>query len=305
MLKLSALTLAQAKFGFAKSPLKREKIMKTKVDVAIIGGGPAGLTAALALGRSGRSVLVYDDNKGRNFATFHMMNFPSRDGTPPLEFRHQIKNDLLKYKEISFKNEKVAEIKILDKKFLINDSLIASKILLAHGVRDILPDIQGIKEAWGKNVFHCPYCHGHEFKNKKIGILADIPHYAEHMVPLLLGLSNKVTVFTNGSGIEIPAKLLEYVTVKTNKITNFKDIDTDCLVIRPPQELSLNLGTKLGCELTETGHYKIDNEAMTTIPGIYAAGDIVTPMQSVLNACAAGQKAGAMMNFHILKERFS
>jgi thioredoxin reductase len=288
--------------------------MDTRTDVAIIGGGPGGLTAALTLGRAGRKVVVFDDNKGRNFPTEHMMNFPSRDGTPPLKFREQIKSDLLKYPEVSFKNERVNDIRKLERGFLLNGSVEASKILLAHGVTDILPDIYGLREAWGKNVFHCPYCHGHEFKSKKIGVIVDIPHYADHMIPLLLGLSSDVTVFTNSNAVEIPAQLKKYIVYHPERVRSFTDgkveledgktVPINGLVIRPPQRLSTDLGVKLGCELTETGHYKVDSESMTNVPGVYAAGDVVDPRQSVLNACAYGQKAGAFMNFAILRERF-
>ncbi len=288
--------------------------MKEKFDVVIIGGGPAGLTAALTLGRAGRTVLVYDDNQGRNFATLHMQNFPSRDGTPPLEFRNQIKEDLGKYKTVSFKKERVIEIEKIEKSFLINNETEATKILFAHGVKDILPDISGLKEAWGKNVFHCPYCHGHEFKNQRIGVIAESSQYADHMIPLLLGLSDKVTLFTNGSDITLSGQLSKHITIHSEKIISYKnniiqlenkkEILSDCLVLRPPQELSFNLGVKLGCELNETGLYKVDAEYMTTVEGIYAAGDIVDPRQSVLNACAYGQLAGALINFSILKEKF-
>lgn len=278
--------------------------MKPITDVAIIGGGPAGLTAALALARTGRTVTIFDDNNGRNFPAAHMMNFPSRDGTPPIEFRNQIKKDLVKYSEVSFNNIRVETLKKTGSHFLINGELRFRRILLAHGIRDILPEIPGIREEWGKKVFHCPFCHGHEVKGKKIGILAFNEQMIELITPMILGLTNEVTIYLNGQNLEVPEHLQKYVTINTEKITSVKSLSVDALLVRPGMALTTDLGTKLGCELTELGHYKVNGENMTTVEGVYAAGDIIEPMQSVVNSCASGQKSGAMISFSIVREDF-
>lgn len=304
MIKL--LSLAFISFAYAG---RKDRTMKES-DVIIIGGGPAGLTAALSLGRAGRTVIVFDDNKGRNAPAAHMNNFPSRDGTPPGEFRNQMKEDLSKYKEISFETSRVDSIRKESSGFLVNGSFRAKKILLAHGVKDLLPEIPGMKEQWGQTIFFCPYCHGHEFKGKRIGIFAN-EQIALHMIPLLYGLSKDVVLFTNGEEVTHP--LLRGVPHHTEKILSVssmrikledgKTIDRDCLLHKPPIALTSTLGTDLGCEL-QNGLYKIGEDSMTTVEGVYAAGDNMDGRASVMFACTNGMRAAVAINFAIQNERF-
>jgi len=290
--------------------------MKTQTEVAIIGGGPAGLTAALALGRIGRKVTVFDDNNGRNFPASHMMNFPSRDGTPPQEFRELIIKDLRKYQEVSFRSERANEIEKKGDVYVINGNTEAKKIILAHGVRDILPAIPGIKDLWGKAVFHCPFCHGHEFKGQMLGLLSSDLKYLSHMIPLVLSLTDKVSVFSNGETIDLPPQLKTRVTLIPSPVRkliyeddNLHAVETvdgnvrlNGLLIKPPQELTTDVGRKLGCEINEFGLYKTENEVQTTIPGVYSAGDVSVPMQALLVACSLGMKAAAYASFELVAE---
>lgn len=296
---------------------KKGKRMKTESEVAIIGGGPAGLTAALALGRIGRKVLIFDDNKGRNFPAHHMMNFPSRDGTPPREFKEMIIKDLRKYSEVTVRPERVSDVQKKGDVFIINNQFEVKKIILAHGVKDVLPDIPGVKDLWGKAVFHCPYCHGHEFKRQRIGVMESDPKYLSHMVPLLLSLSDNVTVFSNGSRPLLSEGIMKKVTLVTSPVkalhhdghelksllTEEGEVRLDGLVIKPPQVLTTDVGTKLGCELNEFGLYKTDSDGMTTVPGVYAAGDITEPRQAVILACASGMKTAASISY-VLTQQF-
>lgn len=274
--------------------------MKQSFEVVIIGGGPAGLTAALALGRGGRSVLVIDEGKGRNAPAAHMQNFPSRDGTPPEEFKQQIRNDLKKYVDVKIEKTKVTSLEKTETGFLVNKSISTLKIILAHGVRDILLPIPGMSELWGKSIFHCPYCHGYEFRNQRLGLLADVKT-AAHMIPLLKGLSDDVKLFEMGS---IESFIHEGTKLRGVKLKTGEVIARDALLFKPAQEFTTDIGLKLGCEKTELGFYKVDDNGMTTVPGVYAAGDIVEMRQAVIMACAGGMKAATMANFEILKERF-
>lgn len=287
--------------------------MNKKYDVAIIGGGPAGLSAALTLARGNRSVLVFDDNQPRNAPAAHMMNFPSRDGTSPQEFRLLIKEDLKKYLKVEFKPERVKDIQRNEFGFLLDGSIQVKKLLLAHGVKDILPEIPGMKELFGKAIFHCPYCHGYEYINSPMGMIGG-KEYADHMSVLLKGLSEDLVLFTNGEevgqypGIKIYTDKIHSFIYEGEKLTAVKLVTGEIvprnyLFYRPDQKLSSNLGEKLGCELTEMGHYKVTEMGLTTEPGVFAAGDDMTGMQSVVIACANGSKAAAMMNFEILQDR--
>ncbi len=286
--------------------------MNKQYDVAIIGGGPAGLSGALTLARGNRKVLVFDDNQPRNAPAAHMMNFPSRDGTPPDEFRRLIKEDLKKYSNVEFKTERVLDIQRNESGFLLDEKTQVKKILLAHGVKDILPEIPGMRELFGKAIFHCPYCHGYEHLNEPMGMIGG-KEYADHMSVLLRGLTNDLVIFTNGEEVglypgikihkdKIDSFIYEGEKMKAVKLVTGEIIERSYLFYRPEQKLSSDLGVKLGCELTEFGHYKVSDIGLTTQPGVYAAGDNMTGMQSVINSCAAGSKAGAMMNAEILRE---
>ncbi|WP_408097322.1 NAD(P)/FAD-dependent oxidoreductase [Peredibacter sp. HCB2-198] len=292
--------------------------MKEIIDVVIIGGGPAGLSAALTLGRGNRSVMVLDEGKGRNAPASHMMNFPSRDGTPPMEFRELVKKDLTKYPNVKLEALKVHSLVKEDNVFLINESIRARKILLAHGVKDVLPTLPGFTELWGKSIFHCPYCHGYEHLNAPIGIIGD-SKTALHYAVLVKSLTDDLIVFTNGAevdsaqfeknGIKVYSAPIESLIhqgekLTAVKLTNGEILERGHLFFRPEQKLTTDLGTKLGCELNEHGLYKIQDTGETSVKGVYAAGDIAELRQSVLMATASGQKAAAHMNFEILHERF-
>lgn len=285
--------------------------MKTQYDVAIIGGGPAGLSAALTLARGNRSVLVFDDDKPRNAPAAHMMNFPSRDGTSPQEFRRLIKEDLKKYPKVEFKAVRVQSIERTESGFIV-DGISVKKILLAHGVRDVLPDLPGMKQLFGKAIFHCPYCHGYEYLGEPMGMIGG-KEYADHMSHLLKGLTSDLVLFSDGAevpeyeGIKVYREKIESLVyegekLKAVKLSSGEVVERSYLFYRPEQRLSSDLGVKLGCELTELGHYKVNEMGFTSQPGVFAAGDNMTQMQSVVIACANGSRVAAMMNFEILKE---
>lgn len=289
--------------------------MNTKYDVAIIGGGPAGLSAALTLGRGNRSVIVFDDNRPRNAPSAHMNNFPSRDGTPPNEFRELIKKDLMKYKKIHFSQNRINEIKRTDAGFVLDGNFEVKRILLAHGIKDNFPPIPGMKELFGKSIFHCPYCHGYELLNAPMGMVGD-KEYADHMSVLLRNLSSDLILFSDGAevgeypGIKVYKEKIVALIHEGEQLTGVKlesgeIVKRSFLFTRPKLTLSSDIGVKLGCELTETGLYKVSEMGLTSVTGVYAAGDISTPMQSVLMACASGSKAAAMMNLEISKELYS
>ena len=285
--------------------------MKTQYDVAIIGGGPAGLSAALTLARGNRSVLVFDDDQPRNAPAAHMMNFPSRDGTPPQEFRRLIREDLKKYPKVEFKAVRVQGIVRNESGFLV-DGMQFKKILLAHGVKDILPETPGMRELFGKAIFHCPYCHGYEYLGEPMGMIGG-KEYADHMSVLLKGLTSDLVLFSDGAevpeyeGIKVYREKIESLVyegenLRAVKLSSGEVVERKYLFYRPDQKLSTDIGVKLGCELTESGHYKFNDFGLSSQPGVYVAGDNMTQMQSVVIACANGSKAAAMINFEILHE---
>ena len=322
-LKLTGLLLIAPKVH--TMPIPKDKIMNN-IDVFILGGGPAGLSAALTLGRGGRSVIVCDDARPRNKPAAHMNNYPSHDGLPPSEFRELVKKDLKKYKTVKLIQESAKDIKRVGEIFsieLADGTMInARKILLAHGVSDGLPDKPGFKELWGKGVFHCPYCHGFEHKGEKLGLVMN-GTVAIHMTPILLGLTSDLMIFTDGphdftdENIEvlkrnnvivherkIKALIHEGEKLKAIEFEDHKHIERDGLFYKPDLTMKSDLGIKLGCKLNSMGFYEIDNMNRTTEKGVYAAGDIGDMRHSVLMASASGQFSGAALNHEILNEDF-
>ena len=300
--------------------------MNQNIDVLIVGGGPAGLTAALTLARGGRVVMVCDDGQPRNARASHMQNFPSRDGTPPAEFRDQIKKDLAKYEHVYFNNIGVQSITKNNQQFdiVLNDQtkFTVKKIILAHGVKDTLPDLPGVNEIFGKSLFFCPYCHGYEHKNQPIALLGN-GDFIIHMAPIVSGLTNDLKVFTNGAATisveqmqklqkhnieviedEIESFIHEGEDLKAIKLKNNKVIPRLFAFTHANFKLRSDLGIKLGCELTEMGLYKMDEMGKTSVHGVFAAGDVVGMRHSVLMACNSGQLAAASTNYEILSERF-
>jgi thioredoxin reductase len=303
-------------------------------EVLVIGGGAAGLSAALTLGRLRRTVLVCDDGKPRNAPAQHMNNFPGFDGVAPELWRKQVQQNLEKYPTVHRQSDRVTEVNATAEGFIARlqsgAEITANKILLAYGVKDRLPALENIEKLWGDTVVHCPYCHGFEFQDQAIGLLANgQPNNGDmlaHMVSLLLGLSADVKVFNQGpsqlseaqaqafanqqvSVIETPVIALEHNAQKKLSalvLNTGERVARDVLYLMPsfPFERSASLGESLGCAVNEMGWYVADEKGHTTVPGVYAAGDIAGMAgQSVLNSAMSGSMAAAMMCSELLAKK--
>ena len=295
-------------------------------DVLIIGGGPAGLSAAMALGRMRRTALVCDDGQPRNAASNHANNLPGFDGVHPAAWRAQVRKDLSKYETIAFFEGTVRSIRREENLFAAElasgETFAFRKVILAHGIVDKLPDAPGFRELWGKSVFHCPYCHGFEVSGKRLGFVGN-GKFAEHMLPMLRGLSEDLILFTQGKA-ELPPAFTELLARRKVGLVESpieklvhdgeeltavvcKDgtrIERDGLFVAPvyPLQMKAPLGAELGCEKNEMGFFKVNEMRQTTVPGVFAAGDIMSGLHSVLAAAAAGQMAGAGVAAELLNE---
>lgn len=295
-------------------------------DVIIIGGSYAGLSAAMALGRSMRNVLIIDSGKPCNRYTPHSHNFITHDGSVPGEIVAKAKEQVLKYDTVKFYQGMAVSGKKTENGFEIaidsGEKFSSKKLVFATGVKDIFPDIKGFQDCWGKTVIHCPYCHGYEFKGAKTAIIAN-GERAFHMATLINNLTNKLTIITQGkpdfkeeqliklqkNKIQIIEKEVAEIQHQNGEIKNliFKDgtkEDFDAAYAAIPFEQHSDIPKSLGCEITEMGHIKVDLFQKTTIPGIYACGDNSSPMRSVANAVATGNLTGAMVNNEITVEQF-
>ncbi len=300
--------------------------MKDKFDVIIVGGSYAGLSAAMALGRSMRDVLVIDSGDPCNKQTPHSHNFLTQDGKPPGEIAAIAREQVSVYDHVSFYTGLAISGTRSGGGFEITvesgESFKAKKLIFATGISDQMPDIKGFSECWGISVIHCPYCHGYEFRNKKTSIMAD-GEWAVHLASLVHNLTKDVTIFTQGvasiekaqldllvkNGIRIiNTEITEIVhsdgSVKSVILEDRQEIILDALYASIPFSQKTNIPTSLGCELDDHGYIIIDNMQKTTVNGVYACGDNCSPLRSVANAVAGGNMAGAKVNMELVEESF-
>jgi thioredoxin reductase len=295
-------------------------------DVVIVGGGPAGLAAALALGRARKRVLLCDAGARRNAAATHIYNFVTRDGTPPDEFRDLAREQLKQYTTVAVRDVRVQAIAGERGAFRVQiegEALSARRVLLCVGMIDEMLPLPGFRELWGASIFQCPYCHGFEVADQRWGVLA--PADSPHLVPFsvqALGWTSNVTVFTSGgkamageahaqlkaAGIAVHTAAVTRLIAQQNKLTavELEDGSTvacDVLFAHPPQK-QVELVQSLGLALDDDGFVRVDAmRRETSLPGVYAAGDLITRMQAAVMGAAAGAQAAAMLNMDLALER--
>jgi thioredoxin reductase len=294
-------------------------------DVVIVGGGPGGLSAALALGRARKRVLLCDSGPRRNAAAVHIHNFVTRDGTPPDEFRGIGREQLKRYTSLEARDARVESVTGARGAFrvqLSSELVEARRVLLCTGMVDEILPIPGFRELWGRAVFQCPYCHGWEVQDQRWGYLARAEDLA-HVLPfglMIRGWTKDVSVFTNGlalpqdtlarfdaAGISVhEAPVARLVArgeqLKAIELAAGATVPCDVLFAQPPQR-QVELVRALGVALDEHGFVSIDPmRRETSVPGVYAAGDLTTRMQGAMFAAAAGTQAAAMINAELTME---
>lgn len=300
--------------------------INTSFDVIIVGGSYAGLSAAMALGRSLRKVLIIDSGKPCNAQTPHSHNFVTQDGEKPGVIAEKAKQQVLSYPTIEFMHDIAVSGQKMESGFAVTTAsgnvYAAKKLIFATGVKDIMPDLEGFDACWGISVIHCPYCHGYEVRNQETGILAN-GDAAMHYAQLILNLTKRLTIYTNGTpeftaeqtatlkkrGIGIIETEIAGLEHDSGQLTHisFKDdskTPADAVYARPPFTQHSGIPVQLGCELTELGYLKVDSFQKTTIDGIFACGDNTSMMRSVANAVATGNLAGAAVNSVLAGEEF-
>lgn len=297
------------------------------LDCIIIGGGPAGLNAALVMGRAGRETILFDEDQPRNRVTQESHGFITQDGVKPSEFKKRGRADVLKYPSVSIKEERVENIERADELFTVltksGAAYVTKKVILATGLQDVLPKIEGLPLVYGTSVFSCPFCDGWEMRDQALAVIAENER-AFHMGKLLSNWSSDVIVFTNGHQVlsETEKEVLsrQHVTVVEKKIEQLhsKEGQLQSILLETGEEIQRSAGIvmtdliqsapfakQLGCEMTSNGGVKIDSLGRTTVKGIHACGDtsLSAPSQLVI-AAEEGSKAVAGVIADLVEEAF-
>lgn len=327
-IKQGTLALVGLSLPFPLTALTRFNPMTNirNADVIIIGGSYAGLSAAMALGRALRNVLIIDSGLPCNRQTPHSHNFITQDGERPGDIANRAREQVLRYDTVRFQHDLALHVQPTENGFEVHtqsgDRFTGSKLIFATGVKDILPDIRGFSECWGISVVHCPYCHGYEIKHERTGILAN-GDGAFHYARLIRNWTDDLTVFTNGEStltqeqaeriahhnIPVVEKEIAHLVHDNGYVQEiiFKDgssFPLSAIYSGPTTEQHCPIPEMLGCELTEQGLIKVDMLQKTTVENVFACGDSVSPLRSVAYAVATGNMAGAAANNQMVEEAF-
>lgn len=287
-------------------------------DAAIIGGGAAGLSAALVLGRSCRRVMLFDDGRPRNAVATEMHGFITRDGTPPAEILRIAHEELRRYPGVEFVPQHVAQAQRDGDAFTVQTAegtqIRARRVLLATGLYDALPEIAGIRERWGKRVFVCPYCDGWEVRERRIAVIGR-GAAAVALAQELYQWSADLLICTQGEPAgEYEQRWIEAVgaAVRGERVIAFEDGELhfqggareryDAAFLCAPLRQRYPLVEMLGCRIRENGEIAVDDRGRASAPGVYAAGDAVTAIHQVVLAAATGVRAAMAINQDHIEE---
>ncbi|MBX6356995.1 MAG: NAD(P)/FAD-dependent oxidoreductase [Micromonosporaceae bacterium] len=299
-------------------------------DVAVVGGGAAGLSGALALARARRSVLVVDAGEPRNAPAGHVHNYLTRDGTPPAELLAAGRDEVTRYggEIVTGRVEGAAREAGAFRLDLAGGGTVrARRLLVTTGLVDELPDVPGLAERWGRDVLHCPYCHGWEVRDRRIGVLATGPN-AAHQAELWRQWSAQVTLIVHSvrpdaeqadrlaargitiadgpvAGLEVAGDRLTGVRLASGQV-----VALDAVVVAPRFTARSQVLESLGLEPVDVemnghvigGQIPADPSGATAVPGVWVAGNVADHRAQVIVAAAAGLTAGAAINADLVAE---
>ena len=283
-----------------------------EVDVVVVGGGPSGLAAASWLGRYRRSVVVVDSQEYRSGMVDRSHGYLGRDPQTPTELLERGRQEVLAYPTVQIRQRRVQSlVRREDGLFEVDDDLLAHRLVLACGVKDVLPDVGDFDVHYGASVFHCPSCDGYEARDKHVVALGWDPHLVG-FAETLKNWATSVTVVTNGisfqgdAGCRSELDTHDIELVEKNAVRFLGErgdltgleleggevLKTSMVLFSLAHEPNVALGTSLGCELDEEGYLAVNSKGLTSVPGVYAAGDVTPGLQLVSVAAASGVVAG-------------
>ncbi|MFI5997038.1 MULTISPECIES: NAD(P)/FAD-dependent oxidoreductase [unclassified Streptomyces] len=301
--------------------------MTETYEVVVVGGGTAGLSAALVLGRARRRTLVVDAGEPRNAPAAHLQGYLTRDGMPPAAFLAEGRREVEGYGVEIVRDHAVDVVRDGTGEFDVTLGsgrvVHARRLIVTTGLADELPAVPGVAERFGRDVLHCPYCHGWEVRDEAFGVLATTP-MSVHQALMVTQWSKDVTLFLHtvaedelgdedlrrlaAAGVAVvPGEVAELV-VDADRLTGVRLADRStharsALFVAPRAVPRTGLLERLGAELTETpfGSYPvIDPTGLTSVPGVWAAGNAAGFAEQVVNAASGGYRAAATLNGELL-----
>jgi thioredoxin reductase len=293
------------------------------VDVVVIGGGAAGLSAALVLTRARRNVLVIDAGSPRNAPAAHMHGFLSRDGLPPAELLTVARGEITGYggKFVTGTVTEIAPVAPSGFSVSVSDGqrIAARRLLIASGLRDELPHIPGLADRWARDVLHCPYCHGYEVRDQRLAVLGSTPEAVKY-THIVRQWSNDVVLFatpgmlSTSDRTQLQARSISIVERDVTRIVVENDrlcgvevggerlIARDAVFVPPRFVPNNHLLTALDCQVDDAGWVVADNTGRTSLAGVWVAGNVVNPRAQVITAAGEGSTAAIAINADLVEE---
>jgi thioredoxin reductase len=290
-------------------------------DVMVVGGGAAGLSAALVLTRARRRVAVVDAGEPRNAPAAHMQGFLSRDGMAPGDLLAAGRREVASYggELVSGRVEAISPGSPFEVLLADGRTLRARRLLVATGLRDELPDLPGVRERWGRDLLHCPYCHGHEVRDQPLGVLGGAPDAVLH-AQLVRQWSSDVVFFPHTYALpeaereQLVARAIGVVdgtvtrlVVEDDRLTGVElaggqVVRRAAVFVRPRPLPTNDLLVALGCTTDENGWTVADATGRTSVPGVWVAGNAVDPRAQVITAAGEGSAAAIALNADLVEE---
>jgi len=297
-------------------------------DVVIVGAGPAGMNAGLVLGRVRRQVLLADAGAPRNSSSRSMHGMLSRDGADPAEVRRVARAELGGYPSVQVRDVAVVSAAPSGEGFEVTladgTTALARRLLLATGVTDELPPVEGLARLWGRGVYHCPYCHGWEVRDQPVAVLGGDDD-AAYLALNLARLGCDIVLCTDGDaeaseparaalrahGVRVCEELVLGVTGEPGTFVRLSlspgwTLERRALFVHPATLQGSDLARQLGCALLDDGSVRVNELGQTSVPGVYAAGDLCRseawpkPLAQVVMAAGLGARAAVVIDQELL-----
>ncbi|MBE1442135.1 NAD(P)/FAD-dependent oxidoreductase [Paenibacillus sp. OAS669] len=296
-------------------------------DCVIIGGGPAGMSAALVLGRARKHVVVIDEERPRNRVTHESHGFLTRDSIKPSEFRRVAREQIARYPSVTFTNETAVTVSGSDGCFEITtnqgQTYQSKKLLFAVGMKDLPLSITGLTEVYGKSAFICPYCDGWELRDQKLVLIVKGGE-ALHLAKVISGWTSDFTICTNGPDdltdlqreellkhqvpvFDSPIQSIESVEGMVQQIVLEDGTRLQCsgIFFKPKLAPGSDLPQALGCKMTESGAVIADSFGRTNISGVFSAGDAASQLHQLILAASMGSLAAVGINQELNEEAWN